>query len=465
MISLSITDYSFIVSAALLMLLAAWLGSRKKQNSETDYLLSGKKVGLFAFVLANVAAWYGGILGIGEFTYSSGLLSWVTQGLPYYICAVLYAIFLAQKIRSGTGNTIPEQFLFMYGNKAAIAGAVIVFLLVNPAPYLLMASEIIQLFLPVSPLVAIAIILIPLILYLMKGGYRANLYADVFLFFVMFGGFIVGVAFLISEFGGYSFIAAHVPADHLTFTGGAPPAYILVWFFIALWTFADPGFHQRTLAARSPSVARYGILISVILWAVFDFLTLTTGLFSRALLPQLENPVRSFPELAAVVFPHGIKGLFLASLFATVISTLNSFLFLGGVTFGKDILIASQSRFAESVQSSKPAIGKGLIVTGILSTVLALTIPSVITLWYLIGSIAIPGILYPVLGAYIRRFRLQESLVLFQMIGAPLAGLIWHILRVNAQLAESILVIEPMIVGLVFSTAVQIVGIIKKKPE
>jgi len=299
----------------------------------------------------------------------------------------------------------------------------------------------------------------------MKGGYRANLYADVFLFFVMFGGFIVGVAFLISEFGGYSFIAAHVPADHLTFTGGAPPAYILVWFFIALWTFADPGFHQRTLAARSPSVARYGILISVILWAVFDFLTLTTGLFSRALLPQLENPVRSFPELAAVVFPHGIKGLFLASLFATVISTLNSFLFLGGVTFGKDILIASQSRFAESVQSSKPAIGKGLIVTGILSTVLALTIPSVITLWYLIGSIAIPGILYPVLGAYIRRFRLQESLVLFQMIGAPLAGLIWHILRVNAQLAESILVIEPMIVGLVFSTAVQIVGIIKKKPE
>ncbi len=80
---------------------------------------------------------------------------------------------------------------------------------------------------------------------------------------------------------------------------------MMVWFLIALWTFADPGFHQRCYAAKDSNTAVKGVLISIILWALFDFLTTSTGLFARAVLPGLDNPVLSFPLYAERVFTSG----------------------------------------------------------------------------------------------------------------------------------------------------------------
>ena len=48
----------------------------------------------------------------------------------------------------------------------------------------------------------------------------------------------------------------------------------------------DPGFHQRVRAARSPGVARWGILVAVLAWMLFDFLTLSSALYARAVLPD-----------------------------------------------------------------------------------------------------------------------------------------------------------------------------------
>ena len=66
---------------------------------------------------------------------------------------------------------------------------------------------------------------------------------------------------------------------------------ILVWFFIASWTFVDPGFYQRSAAARDPATARRGILISIGLWFVFDLLTTTAGLYAFLHLPGLDQTV------------------------------------------------------------------------------------------------------------------------------------------------------------------------------
>ncbi|MBT3608146.1 MAG: sodium:solute symporter family protein, partial [Candidatus Marinimicrobia bacterium] len=60
------------------------------------------------------------------------------------------------------------------------------------------------------------------------------------------------------------------PESHLDPLGGNTIQYILVWFFIAAWTFVDPGFYQRCAAAESPEIAKKGLLISIGFWAVFD---------------------------------------------------------------------------------------------------------------------------------------------------------------------------------------------------
>ena len=47
-------------------------------------------------------------------------------------------------------------------------------------------------------------------------------------------------------------------------------------------------------------VAKKGIVAAIVFWICFDFLTTTAGLYARAILPTLDNPVQAFPALAVV---------------------------------------------------------------------------------------------------------------------------------------------------------------------
>ncbi|MGD8307046.1 MAG: hypothetical protein PVF17_10355, partial [Ignavibacteria bacterium] len=67
--TLSTYDLLIILLFFLSLLFIGFYSGRKTASNPDDYLLSGRKVGLFLFVLTNVSTWYGGILGVGEFTY------------------------------------------------------------------------------------------------------------------------------------------------------------------------------------------------------------------------------------------------------------------------------------------------------------------------------------------------------------------------------------------------------------
>ncbi len=458
MISFSSIDIIIILFFFASILFIGFYTGRKTGSDANDYLLSGRKVGLFLFVLTNVSTWYGGILGVGEFTYRYGIVSWFTQGFPYYIFAFLFAIFFAKKIRKASLFTIPDKLTEVYGKKVGLLSAVVVFVLVSPAPYLLMAAALLSLLFNISIFPALVISIVLSMAYLIKGGFRANIYADALQFFVMFTGFILIVIFSADSFGTIEFISSAVPENHMNITGGMSPTLIVIWFLIALWTFADPGFHQRCYAAKSGNVAVKGIIISIFFWALFDFLTTTTGLFSKAVIPNLDNPILAFPLLAEKVLPSGVKGIFYAALFATILSTLNSFLFLSGTTIGRDFIY----RGVVPLSGTKPDFLTirdetklksytiiGLIISGILAIVLALLIPSVIEIWYTIGSLFIPAIILPVVSAYYPKIRIENKFVLIEMISAITLSSIWFFIRSNFDTVPIINELEPMIVGMV----------------
>ncbi len=454
MISLDILDIVIILFFFLMVPAIGFYVSRSKQKSEEDYLLSGRNVGMFLFVTTTVSTWYGGILGVGEFSYSYGLVSWFTQGLPYYIFAILFAVFFAKKVRTASLFTIPEKLEQTYDRGVSILAALIIFFLVSPAPYLLMVGSLFSLIFDIHLAYGMIIGLILSSIYLLKGGYTADLWTDVFLFFVMFVGFIIIVFVSGNDYGGYDFLQNSLPESHLDFTGGFSSIYLTVWFLIALWTFSDPGFHQRCYAAKNGNIAKWGIILSVGIWILFDFLTTTTGLFSRAVLGEIENPVLAYPLLAEAVLSKGFKGVFYAALFATIFSTLNSFLFLSATTFGKD--------FAAKYFSKKLSIINytqiGLIAAGLVGVILALLIPSVIELWYTIGSLFIPSLIFLIVGSYYEKFEISRRIAIVEMITAIIVGMLWMILRDNELLASSFYEIEPMIVGLISAFLIHMVG-------
>ena len=460
MISFSTQDLLVIIIFFLSVISIGFISGRKLGTEADDYLLSGRRVGLILFILTNVSTWYGGILGVGEFTYRYGLVSWFTQGLPYYIFAFLFALFLAKKIRSASLFTIPDKLTEVYGKETGLISAIFVFVLVSPAPYLLMTANLISLIFGTGILLSLIFSLILSIVYLLQGGFKANVFTDSFQFFVMFGGFILILFFAFSKYGGIEFLSSNLPAAHLKITGGASPTFIVVWFLIALWTFADPGFHQRCYAAKSGDVAVRGILISIIFWALFDFLTTSTGLYSRAVLPDIKQPVQSYPLLAEKVLGPGLKGIFYAALFATIMSTLNSFLFLSGTTVGRDFIF----RFIPNGKEKKLKTYTiyGLIISGILSIVIAYFIPSVIEIWYTIGSFCIPGIILPVISSYYPKLRISNKIIILEMIFASIGSITWFFIRENLVSGSLLYEIEPMLVGLAASIVFHFYGLISR---
>lgn len=463
MISFSFADILIILAFFASILFIGFYTGRKTVSEANDYLLSGRKLSLFLFVAVNVSTWYGGILGVGEFTYRYGLVSWFTQGFPYYFFAFVFALFFAKKIRKASLFTIPDKLTEVYGRNVGLVSAVIVFILVSPAPYLLMTGNLLSLIFKIDLIPALLISLLISIVYLIKGGFRSNVYVDVFQFFVMFAGFILIVIFSGVKFGTVDFLSSTVPENHLSVTGGMSPTFLIVWFLIALWTFADPGFHQRSYAAKSGSVAKWGIIISIFFWALFDFLTTTTGLFAKGVLPNLENPVLAFPLFAEQVLPEGIKGIFYAALFATILSTQISFLFLSGTTIGRDFVYRISKDDTESNLKAYTIIG--LIISGVIAILLAYFIPSVIEIWYTIGSLFIPGIILPVVSAYYPKLRVSNKLILIEMITAFITSTVWYFVRSEFASMPLLSEVEPMLVGLVCSFGIHFFGLFIKKKK
>lgn len=454
MVSLDSLDIIVILLFFIAVPLIGFLFSFKKGVSDEDYLLSGRKVGLFLFVTTTVSTWYGGILGVGEFSYRFGLVSWVTQGLPYYIFAILFAIFFAKKVRNASLFTIPEKLEIVYGRKVSLIASIIIFLLVSPAPYLLMIGSLLALLFDVQLIYGLLIGLTLSAIYLFKGGFRANLWVDVFQFFVMFIGFIIIVVVAINNFGTTDYLVEQLPPLHLAPTGGFSSLFIIVWFLISLWTFADPGFHQRCYAAKSGSVAVKGIVISVIIWIFFDFLTTSTGLFSRAVLGEIDNPVLAYPLLAEEILTPGLKGLFYAALFATIFSTLNSFIFLSATTFSKDIAVKYFSKNINAVKYTQI----GLVVSGGVAILLAIAIPSVIVIWYTIGSLLIPSLIFLIIGSYYEKFSVSKRVAITEMITAFAVSSIWMYLRDSSIISGWVSEIEPMIIGLISAMLIHLMG-------
>src|SRR5262245_13456212 len=141
------------MKAADLLVVAAYLAatvvlgiraSRRPVDPTEDYLLAGRTLTLPSFVVTLVATWYGGVLGVGEYSYLHGISNWLVLGAPYYIGALLFALLFAERARKRSDFTVPDLLHDTYGRGAAVVGALTVLALSLPAAYLLMLGVLVR---------------------------------------------------------------------------------------------------------------------------------------------------------------------------------------------------------------------------------------------------------------------------------------------------------------------------------
>ena len=462
-ITLHALDLSLIILYAGVLLVLGLKARRTPGVQPENYLLGGRRLTLVPFIATLVSTWYGGILGIGEFTYLNGVVTLVIFGLPYYIFAFLYAIFLAARIRREGILTIPDRFRRAYGPRSAIFSAIVVFLLTTPAPYLLMLGVLINLLMGVDLWLALLLGMAFSTVYLWRGGFQAVVRTDVLQFVLMFVGFGLLLGVLMSDQPlGQMWQALPPELRHWRGAGPLEWQVMLVWFLIASWTFVDPGFYQRCAAAHDGRTASRGILLSIGVWFVFDLLTITVGLYAVGQLPDLAlisaGPIAAYPLLGAAVLPPGLRGLFFVALLAVIMSTIDSFTFISASTLGRDLAAAT---------TTDPAIERRRIRWGIAATaglgyVLALSLPSVVQLWYTLGMVLVPGLLAPMMLTFTRRIILSDTMALIVGLAGVLTAGIWQltpivIRHLGGEASAYPLGLQPMLPGLLVTLVLVVV--------
>ncbi len=464
-INLSPIDYSILLVYFLMLFFIGYF-VKKRVHNLNDYFLAGRRLTLPIFVATLVSTWYGGILGVGELSFNYGIVNWLTQGFFWYLSYLFFAFFLAAKIRKSNLYTVPDQLERFYDKRSRLLGAFFNFIMVTPAPYVMSLGLVFSLMFGLQPWVGIVAGTIIMLFYTLRGGFFGVIYTDFIQFFFMCTGVALIIPFAVSKFGGIDFLKANLPATHFTLTGDWTVQMILVWGFIAFWTLVDPGFYQRCYAAKDSSIPKKGILLSVLFWMLFDVCTTFTGMYARAAMPGID-PVTAYPVFADAVLPIVLKGLFFTGILATIMSTIDSFTFLGAMNIAHD--------YYKSIINPKASDKKvmfvakiGVVITAIFSLTLALFFKSIISMWYTIGTVGISAMLVPVLAGFFYKGKKSGLASFISMIAGSLTSISWLAygwLHMYEGWPSYLLGLEPLYPGLLVSlvTFVVITMLDKKK--
>lgn len=452
-------DWFFFVLVLLLTFLAILYGQRlkhqvplKDQHSPLELLLMGRRLTLPLFVATLVATWYGGIFGVTALAYQKGIYNFITQGVFWYVSYLIFALVLVRKIKKYSAFSLPDLAGQMIGKKAEKVTAVLNFLNLMPLAYVMSLGLLLQALFGGSLFIHSGIGLFVVVLYSLWGGFRAVVFSDLVQFF-----FMVLSVFLVVLFGWISLgspieIMDKLPTQHLNPTGGEPISTLFVWGFIALSTLVDPNFYQRCFAAKDERTARNGILISIIFWVFIDCCTTLGALYAKVALPEA-NPQNAYLQFAIQLLPNGLRGVMLAGFLATILSTLDSFLFTASTCLSYDML-----NIKNKFKSWHHHLA--LILVSIASLLFSYLFEgNVVQVWKTLGGFSAATLLFPLLIAQFFPKKIKEADFLWAVSLGCLGIVSWKIFT-HFTLIESEL--DEFYIGLLLSGLPLLVASLKR---
>ena len=432
-------DWWVFVAVIVLTLLSISYGHRLKKKSHNEnfleLLLMGRCLTLPMLVATLVATWYGGLFGVTAIAFEQGLYNFIIQGVFWYITYIIFALWLVEKIRSRPAATLAELVGQMFGPYSQKVAALFNFFNVVPITYTMSLGLFLQMIFQISLPMAMGLGVFFVVGYSMFGGLRAVVFSDMVQFFVMCSSVLIVMALSVNEFGGLSYLKQHLPPRYFSFTGGESLGTVVAWGLIALSTLVDPNFYQRSLAAKSSKVAKRGILISTVIWLIFDLCTTFGAMYAKTQIPHASSN-QAYVIYALQLLPEGLRGFFLAGVLATILSTIDSYLFIAGTSLTYDLMPPSWRR---------PILYPlSIIAVGILTIVLAIFFEGNIkSVWKTLGSYSASCLLLPVLFGHIFPNRLKDK----QFVLACLFGVLGTTYGRYAPFPEFLRNVDELYVG------------------
>lgn len=364
----------------------------KPPKEPSEFLLMNRGLGLPLFIATLTSTWYGGIFGVTQIAFEHGLYSFFTQGVSWYSAYVIFALVLAKKIRSENVRSLPELIGLRFGPSARKLSGFILFFHALPVSYAVSLGILLQIVTGLSFWLCVIMGVALVSAYSITGGLRAIVVTDGVQFVLMFAAVIMIALYSLYSFGGIDFLFQTLPSSYFNWQGDRSSLAVFVWFLVACTsTMIHPVFYQRCLAAKNDHTAILGILCAIGLWILFDCCTTMGAMFAKALIPEADG-AQAYLFYGVQLLPAGLRGLFVTGILATILSTLDSFLFVSGTSVSYDIL----SNHKNSIIKHQIMIGFSAIFVMIIAIAFKADFES---MWLFMEGVFSTSLFLPVMAA------------------------------------------------------------------
>lgn len=308
--------------------IAVW--ASRRIGSDADYLVAGRRLGVWTLGISLFATWFGGetVMGASAAIAGEGLAGARAEPVGYALCLVASALLVAGAMRSRGYVTLADFFRDRFGARAEVAAAMVSI----PTSVIWAAAQLIALSalmsavtdLPVTVTLLAAGALV--IVYTLLGGLLGDVITDVLQSIVVLAGLVILFVLLIGRAGGIEAALAGMRPEQLVLV---PPGEswierIDAFAIPILGSIVAQEMIARFLGAKTAKTAVCGGLMAGGLYLVVGVFPLAFGLIGASAGFDAEGGDLYLPLMAAELLPSTLFVVFIGALFSAVLSTVDS---------------------------------------------------------------------------------------------------------------------------------------------
>src|ERR1700758_5242197 len=338
--------YAVVVGAIVLTLLVVSLTRLGKVKTKAVFLVAGRSLPAFVLVFTLLSSWIGSgsLLGGAENAYNHGFVAlWQAAG-GWAGLALIY--FIAPRARKFAQFTIPDLLEARYNQVARVLGVIaVLFAYTAITSYQFIGGgDILHLIFPsVTARHGQEIIAAFVIVSTATAGMSSVAYMDLAIGLLATFTLLVALPILAHIAGGWSSIAATLPATHFQVFGDFTPVRALELFLpTCLLMLGNQSMYQKFFSAKSEKDATRAVVGWFIGIVVLETVIVALAVVGSSLFRTgevSENPREILAYTALHALPHLLGAIMVGAIFAKVISTANNYLFSPATNLINDVYV------------------------------------------------------------------------------------------------------------------------------
>ncbi|WP_181348057.1 sodium:solute symporter [Thalassobacillus sp. CUG 92003] len=442
-----------IIAIYFVFLFGLSLFVNRNVKTYEDYNVAGRSTSLMPLVLTFVGTAIGGSILLGYMTkgYQFGMgQQWLAIG--FTLTSIVIAAFLLKRIRllgkKYNMVTMGDFTALRFGEGARVPTVLSIlcaYSAITGMQFVAIAT-ILKLTIGLSITTGILISWALLTLKTYFGGLKSVMWQDaihgtiqtVGIFFLL-----VVIMVMVGDWGALAVQARNAEGGNMLSIFNISPSEFLVYMLtIGAYQFVRQDLWQRFWAAKDDKVAKTGFWIAIVLGFLTAAVTIVIGFLGKYGLniTGIDSSLIYY-EIIGQILPFSLVVVMLIALLATVISCADSFFLAAASSVVNDIV---KPRLGD-VNDKKMLLYSRLsvVVVSIISLLLALYIPQLVTLWITGTAMLVSGMLAPVLFGLFWRKTTKAAGLAAMWIGL--------IIAVGWQIAGHPFGLHPVFLGLPIS--------------